>query len=74
MREKERERECVYIYVCVNGFIVDPSPQPPSVYLALRVNDQVRRFINIYLYYITNSGGTLMLEIMFGTNGTNFCS
>ena len=30
-----------------------PPPFPFSVYLALRANDQVRRFINIHLHYIT---------------------
>ncbi len=52
-----RERESVCVCVCVNGFIVDcpPSPRspPPSVYLALRANDQVRRFIYIHLHNIT---------------------
>ena len=48
--EGERER----LYVCVDGFIVEcPSTLPPSVCLALRANDQVRRFINIHLHYIT---------------------
>ena len=28
-------------------------PRIPSVYLALRANDKVRRFINIHLHYIT---------------------
>ena len=27
-------------------------PRIPSVYLALRANDKVRRFINIHLHYI----------------------
>ena len=45
---------CVCVCVCVGGFIVACSP-PPSVYLALRANDQGRRFINIHLHlhYIT---------------------
>ena len=30
-----------------------PAPPPPSVYLALSANDQVRRFINILLHYMT---------------------
>ena len=38
----------------LNGFIVDCTPSPsPSAYLALRADDQVRRFINIHLHYIT---------------------
>ena len=31
-------------------------PRIPSVYLALRANDKVRRFINIHLHYSTKSG------------------
>ena len=30
----------------------NPPPIPPSVYLALRANDQARRFINIHLHYM----------------------
>ena len=55
-RERGRERVCVCVCVCVDWFIVEcpRSPPPPtSVYLALRTNDQVRRFINIHLNYIT---------------------
>ena len=46
MREREREN--------VNVFIVDctPFPSPISLYLALRANDQVTRFINIHLHYV----------------------
>ena len=38
----------------MNGFLVDPHPHPhPPLYLALKADDQVRRFINIHLHYIT---------------------
>ena len=47
--------------MCVNGFIVNPPHPPtpihthtPSVYFALRANDQVRRSVNIHLHYITS--------------------
>ena len=52
-RERKRESVCVCMCVCVDGFIVECPPPPPSVYLALWANDQVRRFINIHLHYIT---------------------
>ena len=49
------EGECVCMCVCVDGFIVEcPRSPPPSVYLALRAIDQVRRSINIHLHYITS--------------------
>ena len=57
---EERERECVCVCVCVDGFIVEcpcSLPPPPSVYLALRANDQVRRFINNHLHYIIKGEG-----------------
>ena len=40
------------VYVCVDGFVVESPPPPPapSIYLALRANDQVRCFINIHLH------------------------
>ena len=57
-RGREGERESVCVCVCVFRWIhrwVSPTPttHPPSVYLALRANDHVRRFINIHLHYIT---------------------
>ena len=39
---EERESVCVYVCVCVDGFIVEcpqPPTPPPSVYLVLRAND-----------------------------------
>ena len=49
---RERER----VYVCVCRLIHRWVPPNPFVYLALRANDQVRRFINIHLHYITYEG------------------
>ena len=49
--ERGRERESMCVCRWIHRW-VPPAP-PPSVYLALRANDQVRRFINIYLHYIT---------------------
>ena len=52
--------------MCVDGFIFEcplPPPPPPSVYLALRAYDQVRRFINIHLHYITLHYITLLLNL-----------
>ena len=49
---RERERG---VYMCVVCVQMDSSlnpPSPTSVYLALRANDQLRRFINIHLHYI----------------------
>ena len=53
------------VCVCVDGFIVEfPSP-PPSVYLVLRANDQVRCFINIHLHYITFCGTQLIHTVPY---------
>ena len=40
-RGGRRERECVCVCGCIDGYIVEcpRSPPPPSVYLALRAND-----------------------------------
>ena len=50
-------RACVCVFVCVCELFhrkLIPSPLPIfSVHLALRANDQVRRFTNIHVYYIT---------------------
>ena len=47
---EERESVCVCRWIHRS---VPPLPPPPSVYLALRANDEVRRFLNIHLHYIT---------------------
>ena len=67
-----RERVCV----CVDRFIVECPPTypplPPSVYLALRANDQVRRSINIHLHYITLQCQILLTVLLVVVEA--FCS
>ena len=51
--------------MCVDGFIAEcPRSRPLPVYLALRANDQVRRFINIHLHYITRQDNMHILDVI----------
>ena len=46
---------CVCERVCKLTSLIPPFPLHPSVYLALRADDQVRCLIDIHLHYISLS-------------------